>query len=108
VFRISDCKPGLWERILGVSLRPSERKLVFMKADAVQYYRKNPKAYQELKRARADLQNRQMHVRVDCPQEFYDALKQLDNSGLPSPARVVITLIIAQIDGIIEEIEEVE
>ena len=101
-------KPGLWERILGLSLRPSERKLVFMKNEAVAYYRKNPKAYQELKRVRSDLQNRQMHVRVDCPNEFIEVLRHLDNSGLPSPARVVVTLIIAQIDGIIEEIEEVE
>lgn len=98
-----------WERILGTHMRPSERKLLMMKNDAIQYLKKNPKALAELKRIRSELQAKHIHIRIECaPDAVRDCLKKMDNAGMPTETRAVISMVIFQIDGIIEEIDEVE
>jgi hypothetical protein len=102
-----------WERILGTHMRPSERKLLMMKNDAIQYLKKNPKALAELKRVMEEVRAKNglqlIKTRITrIPDPIGDCLKRMDNTGMPTETRALTSMIIFQIDGVIEEIDEVE
>lgn len=94
---------GALESIVGVRLSPSERKLIVMKEDAIQYYRKYPKELSALRSVRSRLISGKIHVRVSIPETIHEAVLMLDSSAMKSVNRAVVNMIILQIDAIIEE-----
>lgn len=98
---------GFWERILGTQMLPSERKLLMMKHEAIQHYKKNPRELSELKRIMESMEAKQLHIRIECvPDQARNALRHMDGAGIPSETRAVTTMVILGLKGIIEEIED--
>lgn len=96
---------GILERLLGVSLRPSERKLLVMKNALVEAVKKDPALRSALGKARKQLKSSHLRVRVDnMPLEFKEALEAMDSSGMPAANRVIASMIIFQIDSVFEEL----
>lgn len=100
---------SLWERVFGIQLRPHERKLLLMKRELVDELRKNPQNLALFKRTVAQLQPKDVQVRIESmPEPCRAALRKMDGSGLPSETRALVNCVVFQMLSILEEIDKVE